>query len=73
MEKPCEEINSLYLGKNYNAQTYDPVSMLLKHTPVSEFQNLIFLSLEPPPLTNMFGNHGHHAIALTAAQWPSHD
>lgn len=73
LENPWDDINSLYLGKNYKAQTYEPLSKLLKHVPVSLFQNLIVLSFDPPPDTNTFGNHGHQHIALTAAVCPSQD
>jgi hypothetical protein len=40
------------------------------HLPVSTFQNLMHLSLEPPPVANRFLCHGHQAKALTAALWP---
>jgi len=38
--------------------------------PESVSQNLIDLSLVPPPEAIRFGSRGHQAIALTAALWP---
>ena len=37
---------------------------------MSVFQNLILRSILPPPVASPFDYHGHHANALTAAEWP---
>ena len=44
--------------------TCDLASIEFKHWPVEAFQNLIVLSLVPPPVARRFDCHGHHAKAF---------
>ena len=49
--------------------TCEPVSMVLRHAPLPEFQKRIVRSAVPPPEARTLRWKGHQASALTAAQW----
>lgn len=69
--KPWELRSSLSFLFHSRAQTCEPVSIEFKQAPVWVFQNLMHLSLPPPPEASKFPWNGHQARALTAAVWSS--